>query len=80
MPEDVVYRLLGQPAKAHPIMMLPMPGLASDDHASDHHRLESLLHARQTYIDLGRRLQTGAVPADPLQVVHLQALRQHLRG
>jgi hypothetical protein len=37
MPEDMVDRLLGQPAKAHPVMMLPMPGLAPDDHVADKH-------------------------------------------
>jgi hypothetical protein len=90
MPEDVVHRLLGQPAQAHPIVMLPMPGLAAYDHVSDHDRLKGLPHAlhRQlkgqapgkTHVDLARRLQTGAVPADPLQVMHLQGLRQHLHG
>ena len=85
VPEDVLHRLLGQPAKALPIVRLPKPGLVPDDHVADQHGLEGLPHAlgrqlaghtpRKADIDLGDLLEVGPVPPDPLQIVHLQGLR-----
>ena len=82
--------LRGKPTETPAVVVLPVAGLAPDDHVADEDGLEGLSHAfrrepagkppGKADVESGNLLEPSPALADPLQIVDLQSFCHEHHG